>query len=352
MMSSSSRRTVSVVIMALSAFCMLPPAALPGGRTPENPGPPEKHRAVAKLPAGYRAPAPVTARFRGEDITVDLYAARFAQGMTVYAEIYPNTPGPETAVEIKRFSFDGREVAVSKRRWGYRALFGIPPETTAGKKTISIVHDAGGRERAEDFLLQVSAIDFPFSRQPLDLGRFSDVDYTPTPGEIAFINACAEKKKKALGRSGADLLGESVSHPRNKHFVTSSFWSKRLVMQYRIKNGKKVLLKNKLNIHRGVDLRGSTGDPVFAMADGEVVIAERMYYEGNFVVIDHGNRIFSYYMHLDELKVKEGETVRAGTLIGKVGTTGQSTAAHLHVSFVLHEVSVDPLSLLVLPLRN
>lgn len=352
MMNISFRCRVLSVAFVLSVFCIRPPMALPGGRIAGEPGPPAKHAAVVKLPIGYRVSPPRNEHFTGSDVSIDLWASRFAQGAAVYAEIYPNNSGPETQCEVKRFSFDGREIEVSKRKWGCRALFGIHPETAAGKKQVRIVYESGGTERSEDFAIQVSASEFRFYERPLDLGKFSDVDYRLTPEEYAFIEACAGKKKKAFAQRGPDRLGDSLSHPRNRHHVTSPFWAKRLVMQYRIKNGKKIMLKNKLNIHRGIDLRGKTGDPVFALADGEVVIAEQMYYEGNFIVIDHGSGIFSSYMHLDGLKVKEGDAVRGGSMIGKVGSTGQSTASHLHVSLLVQGVSVDPLSLLVLPLRN
>jgi murein DD-endopeptidase MepM/ murein hydrolase activator NlpD len=113
-----------------------------------------------------------------------------------------------------------------------------------------------------------------------------------------------------------------------------------------MEKGRRVYLKPSVNAHSGVDLRGGKGDPVFAMASGRVVIAEGMYYEGNFIAIDHGSGIFSLYMHLDGLAVEEGRTVRAGELIGHVGSTGLSTAAHLHVSVTIDGVYVDPISLM------
>jgi murein DD-endopeptidase MepM/ murein hydrolase activator NlpD len=119
-----------------------------------------------------------------------------------------------------------------------------------------------------------------------------------------------------------------------------------------MKNGKKVRGKNRIRVHRGLDLRGVKGTPVYALADGEVVLAEELFYEGNFVLVDHGNRIFSYYMHLDSLDVKKGDRVKAGQLLARVGSTGVSTASHLHVSFIIRGIQVDPLSILPLPFRD
>jgi murein DD-endopeptidase MepM/ murein hydrolase activator NlpD len=169
---------------------------------------------------------------------------------------------------------------------------------------------------------------------------------------VAFIQRCAEKKRKVFSALSADTLGPVMSHPRDFHHITSPFWSKRVYMQYRFKNKRKIMLGNKQSIHGGLDLRGKAGEPVFALASGLVAIAENMYYEGNFVVIDHGNRIFSYYMHMKECTVKEGDLVKGGDKIGLVGSTGISTAAHLHVSLVIQGIQVDPLSLLPLPVKD
>jgi murein DD-endopeptidase MepM/ murein hydrolase activator NlpD len=121
---------------------------------------------------------------------------------------------------------------------------------------------------------------------------------------------------------------------------------------YEMKNGKRIILPSSNKIHRGLDLRGPRGEPILALADGEVILAEKMYYEGNFTVIDHGNRVMSYYMHQDSIRVKVGQIVHAGDTIGTVGNTGQSTAAHLHLSLVIDGTQVDPLSILPLPIRR
>ncbi len=328
-------------------------ASLGRSRIDPESRPPARHFAEMKLPRGYRPPAPQCRQLKEGNIAVELFAARFAQGMTVYAEVYLDPSAKDAKFELKKMYFDGRDIALSKRNWGYRALFGIHPETVPGTKTLQIIYLAGGESRVKDFTVAVAKTDYLFPPGALDLGRYSDVDYRPTAEETAFINKCAVKKKTVFGRTGPDLLGPSLSHPRDSHYVTSTFWSKRHIMQYRKKkNGKKTRFKDKLNVHKGIDLRGKNGAPVFSIADGKVVIAEPMYYEGNFVVIDHGNRVFSYFMHLSSFDVKEGDQVKGGQQVGSVGSTGLSTAAHLHVSLMIQDVSVDPLSILVLPVRN
>ena len=340
------------VIICIVCCCVYHPIVLSKSGTISETRPPARNFTKVKVPFGYRLPPAHGHQFRSQEFNVDLFASKFAQGMAVYAEIYQNPAADDKNFEVKQFSFDGIDVLPSKRPWGYRALFGINPETPAGMKTIQITYSTGGNARTENFALKIARSDYQLSVTPLDLGKYSDVDYRPSPEDIEFINRCSAKKNKIFKTTGADHLSASFSHPRNRHFITSTFWSKRHIMKYRMVKGKKIRLGDQLNIHKGIDLRGKSGDPVFSMADGMVVIAEPMYYEGNFIVIDHGNRIFSYYMHLNELKVKEGDRVGAGDLIGRVGSTGLSTAAHLHVSVMLQDIYVDPLSLMVLPVRK
>ncbi|NPA91101.1 MAG: M23 family metallopeptidase [Chloroflexi bacterium] len=95
--------------------------------------------------------------------------------------------------------------------------------------------------------------------------------------------------------------------------------------------------------HTGQDFGAPEGTPVFAPAAGRVVLAEPLHVRGNVVVIDHGAGVMSNYWHLSELHVRAGERVRAGTLIGKVGTTGLSTGAHLHWEIRVYGIPVDPI---------
>lgn len=97
--------------------------------------------------------------------------------------------------------------------------------------------------------------------------------------------------------------------------------------------------------HAGVDFVGSPGTPIQAANRGEVVVAAPMYFTGNTVVIDYGERLFSVFAHLSEIHVKAGDTVDAATVVGLVGATGRVTGPHLHWSVRLNGARVDPISL-------
>jgi murein DD-endopeptidase MepM/ murein hydrolase activator NlpD len=102
--------------------------------------------------------------------------------------------------------------------------------------------------------------------------------------------------------------------------------------------------------HQGLDFRVSTGTPVAAMNDGTVLLARPLYFEGNFIVLDHGQGLLTLYMHLSEFKVKEGDLVKRGQIIGLSGGSGRATGPHLHVAVRWQGTYLDPATLLKLPL--
>jgi murein DD-endopeptidase MepM/ murein hydrolase activator NlpD len=102
--------------------------------------------------------------------------------------------------------------------------------------------------------------------------------------------------------------------------------------------------------HFGLDFRVHTGTPVAAMNDGTVLLARFLYFEGNCVVIDHGQGLLTLYFHLSEFKVKEGDTVKRGQIVGLSGGTGRATGPHLHVAVRWQGTYLDPARLLELQL--
>ncbi len=100
--------------------------------------------------------------------------------------------------------------------------------------------------------------------------------------------------------------------------------------------------------HMGLDLQGFTGDTVVAAADGVVALVDGFLLAGNIVYLNHGGGLVSGYFHLTEQLVEAGDTVTAGTPIGRVGATGRVTGPHLHWVVRYGTTSVDPRSLLAL----
>jgi len=95
-------------------------------------------------------------------------------------------------------------------------------------------------------------------------------------------------------------------------------------------------------MHTGVDIHGETGEPVRASADGTVTAAGWSGGYGQSVDVDHGNGLSTRYAHLSTIDVRVGQTVKSGQIVGKVGSTGRSTGAHLHYETRIRGEAVDP----------
>lgn len=95
-------------------------------------------------------------------------------------------------------------------------------------------------------------------------------------------------------------------------------------------------------LHAGVDMGASTGEPIYAAADGIVVLAEARGGFGNTVVLDHGSSLATLYAHNSELLVEPGDLVLRGTMIARAGSTGLSTGPHLHFETRIKGLPIDP----------
>ena len=105
-----------------------------------------------------------------------------------------------------------------------------------------------------------------------------------------------------------------------------------------------------MRMHKGVDYAASTGTPIMAAGDGRVQFAGWQGGYGRTVILDHGRGHTTLYAHMSRLgKIKQGQRVAQGTVIGYVGTTGLSTGPHLHYEFRINGVHRNPLSVTMPP---
>jgi murein DD-endopeptidase MepM/ murein hydrolase activator NlpD len=94
--------------------------------------------------------------------------------------------------------------------------------------------------------------------------------------------------------------------------------------------------------HFGIDIAAATGAPIKAPAGGIVLLAQEFFLEGGFTLIDHGQGVFTSYMHQSAIMVTPGELVRRGARIGSVGATGRATGPHLHWGMNWFQTRLDP----------
>lgn len=98
--------------------------------------------------------------------------------------------------------------------------------------------------------------------------------------------------------------------------------------------------------HTGLDITAPEGTPVQAANSGKVVLVAEHFFEGKCVFIDHGAGLYTMYFHLKEPRVRQGQSVQRGEVIGWVGSTGRATGPHLHWGVRLAGARVDPVALI------
>lgn len=174
-------------------------------------------------------------------------------------------------------------------------------------------------------------------KREYDIQRINKMEqkYVSPPKEveerIVRERGITNSAKEKIGQIDNGLFNDGFIKPIEGGRISSVFGSQRIL------NG---VPKNP---HNGIDIAVPRGTPVKAMADGKVLLsADNFYYAGNFIIIDHGLGLNSMYLHLNESLVEEGQMVKKGEVIGKVGTTGRSTGPHLHWTVQWFNKRVDP----------
>jgi murein DD-endopeptidase MepM/ murein hydrolase activator NlpD len=162
----------------------------------------------------------------------------------------------------------------------------------------------------------------------------------PDPEQIKLINAAKTVKDEVFHRPMTDREWAGPFQAPVEAPISDVFGTRRTF------NGE---VKS---VHQGLDFGAAPGSVVHAVNAGTVLLARPLYFEGNFVVLDHGRGLLTLYLHLSEFKVKEGDRVARGQPIGLVGSTGRATGPHLHFAVRWQGVYLDPALLLHLKLPS
>lgn len=231
------------------------------------------------------------------------------------------------------FSFD-----TTSKTWF--ALAGVSLETAPGSYPLDLTGQTSAGNDAGSKLsfsrkFTITRGKYPKIQIKLSVeGKFTE----PTPEQQKEIAEGQEVKKDYLSRTTPDREWSGQFTAPVDAAISDVFGSQRIF------NGKTS------SPHLGLDFRVPTGTPVAAMNDGTVMLARPLYFEGNFVVVDHGQGLLTLYLHLSEFKVKEGDQVKRGQVVGLSGGTGRATGPHLHVAVRWQGTYLDPSSLLRLRL--
>jgi murein DD-endopeptidase MepM/ murein hydrolase activator NlpD len=234
-----------------------------------------------------------------------------------------------------QFNFDG----VSKT---WFALAGASLETTPGSYPLELAGETSPNKSSANaagkkisFVRNFTVARAKYPKVKLTVStKFTE----PNPEQLKQANEDKEVKKDILNKVTAEQEWKGNFSAPADAAVSDVFGTQRVF------NGKAQ------SSHQGLDFRVPSGTLVAAMNAGTVLLARPLYFEGNCVVLDHGQGLLTIYMHLSEFKVKEGDRVTRGELVGLSGGTGRVTGPHLHVAVRWQGTYLDPAALLRLRL--
>ena len=179
--------------------------------------------------------------------------------------------------------------------------------------------------------VQISALSADISTQEASLAEYQ-ASLNQRDSEIAALEkAIQEEKNRLASENQIHYGGGGFVWPAPSYTYISSEFGYRIHPIY----GTNIF-------HSGLDMAAPSGSPILAAADGQVVAASYESSMGNYVMIDHGDGLYTIYMHASALYCSKGQSVTAGTKIAAVGSTGNSTGPHLHFSVRLNGSYVSP----------
>lgn len=242
-------------------------------------------------------------------------AALTLDGKAVQGGLMVGKASPGTSL-----SLDGRAIAVTQEG-DFLLGFG---RNAKPKAVLSIRHPDG---RAETRTLSVAARTYKIQR----IDGLPPRKVEPNPADVKRIVA----ERDLLRRVRANIALE----PR---FRSGFVWPSKGRISG-VYGSQRILNGQPRQPHLGVDVAAPTGTPVVAAADGVVALAhDGMFFTGKTVHIDHGLGLGTVYAHLSALTVRQGQRVKKGQTIGRIGKTGRATGPHLHWGMTLGAVRLDP----------
>jgi murein DD-endopeptidase MepM/ murein hydrolase activator NlpD len=222
--------------------------------------------------------------------------------------------------------FNGRTVRVFSQPDGSSlGLVPIPVRATPGRYKIDFLDEHGAVAHTTEFLI----LNAHYPRQNIVISK-ALLSLKPSPGEQ---EAVKEFKREVL----PVRYWQEPLEPPIPGCMTSLFG----VQRYQ--NGKPTG-----DYHAGIDQRGVAGSPVHAIAGGVVKLVRQFNLRGGTIAINHGQGLESIYLHMSKFAMEEGHEVKQGEVIGYVGSSGRSTAPHLHWTLYANGEPVNPLQWLKL----
>jgi len=242
--------------------------------------------------------------------------------LTVETEQPSSVTGTVFDTEVRFFSTGDPTV--------WQALLGLDVDLQPGEYPLDLkIVTESGVESSETRMLRVARRTFATRHLTLP-----EKYVNPPPAVQERIRRETEEVRRIFSVASPERLWEGRFRRPLGGRVISSF-------------GKRSVLNGQpRSVHAGVDLRAPKGTALKAPAGGRVVLAKELYFAGNSIILDHGLGLFSQFAHLSSFKVKEGQLVQPGEIIGLTGRSGRVEGPHLHWSMRLGKGRIDPMSVL------
>jgi murein DD-endopeptidase MepM/ murein hydrolase activator NlpD len=218
--------------------------------------------------------------------------------------------------------FEGQRVMVLKSAGEWTAVVGIPLTSKPGTATLQI--HSGTQKTSRSFTIHAKAYE---------------------------IQRITIKDKRKVNPTAQDL---KRIH-RESHIMHAVFtdWHARDSVPLRLNlpaqgpisspfGLRRVFNGEPRNPHSGIDIAAPAGTPIHAPSAGRVAAVGHYFFNGNTVLIDHGQGLVTMYCHMQKILVKEGQQLSRGDVIGLVGQTGRATGPHVHWGVSLNNARVDP----------
>ena len=234
-------------------------------------------------------------------------------------------PLPEYAPETVQVLFNQMPVPIIMDKQQRTAIVGIPLSAPVG--TANVVLQAEGFMDSLSFEIN----DKHYPEQRITLQQTQSNKVTPSETELARYSREAAEQK-AVYKTFTPTIG---AWPRFQMPIVGEFSSPFGLKRFF--NGEA------RDPHSGLDIAAAEGKTVYAPADGKIVQTGDYFFNGQTVMIDHGQGIISMLCHLSKISVVMGQTIQRGEAIGKVGHTGRATGPHLHWGLSINNARVNPL---------
>lgn len=220
-------------------------------------------------------------------------------------------------------TLDGKQVMVMRDENRWKAVIGVPLDTEPGQLTVQL----------GDYPLTFTINEHAYAEQRLTVKNQSYV--TPDQAQLDRIGSERRIIDAALNNFRAvPIDGIALEAPVDGR-RSSSFGLRRFFND------------QPRSPHKGMDIAADAGTPIKAPKSGVVTATGNFFFNGNTVILDHGQGYVTMYCHLSAIAVEEGQDVAPGATLGAVGATGRVTGPHLHFGTYLNGTAVDPAIFLV-----